>query len=62
MLEQRGKFKSARPSDEVESFRLVARWEPMRGAFGVTLSQELETLGPDELKIVSYEKGSYKHI
>ena len=57
VLEQRSKFKDARPSDEVESFRLVARWEPIKGAFGITLSQELETLGPNELKIVSREKG-----
>ena len=53
LAEQRGKFGNSLPSDEVETFHFVVQWEPAKNAFGVPLLPELETLDPEELRIVS---------
>lgn len=53
-LERRGKINEKSLSDELETYHLVVKWEPMKGAFGVTLPPELEKVDVDVLRIVSH--------
>lgn len=55
ILENRRKLGSTLPADEVETFNFVVKWEPAKGALGVTLPLELEVIDPRELIIVSLD-------
>ncbi|KAL5506965.1 RGR1 [Sanghuangporus vaninii] len=50
-IQQEAKLNGARPSDEVETFRLIVKWEPEKGALGVQLPPHLEQLEPGELEV-----------
>lgn len=52
-LQRMAKLGDGRPSDEVESLKLEVKWEPARGAIGVTLQPPDLMVSPDELTIVS---------
>ncbi|EJD03366.1 MED14-domain-containing protein [Fomitiporia mediterranea MF3/22] len=50
-LQLDGKLRGSRPSDEVETFRVVVKWEPTKGALGAQMPPHLETLIPEELEV-----------
>ncbi|EMD37772.1 hypothetical protein CERSUDRAFT_73593 [Gelatoporia subvermispora B] len=52
-LQQRAKLDIARPSDEVESFKLDVKWQPEIGALGVGIPPEDACLSEAELQINS---------
>lgn len=67
-LQRESKIGSARPSDEVETFRIEVKWEPTKGALGVSTRPDLVTPDPGELDIVSicvigiiYSLAHHKH-
>ena len=51
-LQQRAKLDTARPSDEVEHFKLDVKWQPEMGALGVGIPVEDTVLPEAELQIV----------
>ncbi|OCH90250.1 MED14-domain-containing protein [Obba rivulosa] len=50
-LQQRAKLDTARPSDEVESFKLQVKWQPEKGALGVVIPVEDTALPESELQV-----------
>lgn len=51
-LQQRAKLNTARPSDEVETLRFEAKWEPVKNALGVPVALEDLAFTDGELGVV----------
>ena len=53
-LQQRSKLSGKRPSDEVEVMGFDVKWEPEKGALGVSIPVEEAHQAVGELKLVSH--------